>query len=439
MIHLNEHVIAHRTGHVNTAADHVVITNTVILRGRSRNVHIANVVLNVETVQGSLRPAVRVVRTRSHKAATACVTANVPVRRLVASSTAGNSVLEAGRLTQATNELVVAPLHEPAVTGVLLGGAANEHVAGALNEPACTHMAGLHLVQGVLTLVALVEPAGGRLKLGLRSVNLDTRVGAEAHVCVRDVNHGELVICRAGGVTLTAAQRVADRLTDQQALAQGLADADLVNLHALIVQAQDRNANGGVPDFDVGQGGHCVRLTGVSVRNAGVEDDARNVVDGLGVLLQENLVALRIQRQVVLVGADEQVTHAHTHGLVLVGATAHGGGVATGVENAGAFVTTVLGGGNTLVGESDDSGCLTVAEDLDAVLHFDEGVGDAVHTAGNLHRAAALRSNIIDSLLDSTSGISYAGGVSVVLGIAYVHAHDGSHGVSSFLADTNSD
>ena len=153
-------------------------------------------------------------------------------------------------------------------------------------------------------------------------------------------------------------------------------------------------------------------------------------------LLQENLVALRIQRQVVLVSADEQVTHAHTHGLVLVGATAHGGGVATGVENAGAFVATVLGGGDTLVGESDDSGCLTVAENLDAVLHLKEGVGDAVHAAGNLHGAAALGSNIVDSLLDSASGVSYAGRISVVLGIAYVHAHDGSHGVSSFLADT---
>ena len=51
-------------------------------------------------------------------------------------------------------------------------------------------------------------------------------------------------------------------------------------------------------------------------------------------LLQKNLVALRIQRQVVLVGADVQVAYAHTHGLVLVGTTAHGGGVATGVENA---------------------------------------------------------------------------------------------------------
>ena len=68
-----------------------------------------------------------------------------------------------------------------------------------------------------------------------------------------------LLSAAPGGVTLTGAQRVADGLTDQQALTQGLTDAQLVNLHALVVQAQDRNANGGVPDFDVGQGGHCVR------------------------------------------------------------------------------------------------------------------------------------------------------------------------------------
>lgn len=53
-----------------------------------------------------------------------------------------------------------------------------------------------------------------------------------------------------------------------------------------------------------------------------MEDDARNVVDGLGVLLQENLVALESSGRLKFCYADKQVAHAH--GLVLV-VTAHGG------------------------------------------------------------------------------------------------------------------
>jgi hypothetical protein len=75
-----------------------------------------------------------------------------------------------------------------------------------------------------------------------------------------------------------------------------------------------------------------------------------------------------------------------------------------------------------------------VAEDFDAVLHLDKGVGDSVDTAGDLDGTAALCGDVINGLLDSAGGVSYTGGVSVVLGIAYVHAHDGSHdNVSSFL------
>ena len=62
------------------------------------------------------------------------------------------------------------------------GGAANEHVALTLHNPARPGVAGAGFVEGALAEGAVVAIAGAVLELGLGRVHLDTGVGAAAEV-----------------------------------------------------------------------------------------------------------------------------------------------------------------------------------------------------------------------------------------------------------------
>ena len=94
------------------------------------------------------------------------------------------------------------------------GGAANEHVALTLHNPARTGVAGAGFVEGALAEGAVVAIAGAVLELGLGRVHLDTGVGAAAEVGFGHVNAAQLVVGRAGVLTFGTAAAVADGLAE---------------------------------------------------------------------------------------------------------------------------------------------------------------------------------------------------------------------------------
>ena len=176
----------------------------------------------------------------------------------------------------------------------------------------------------------------------------------------------------------SAAAAVADGLAEQQALVEGAAHGHVVDFHALVVQAEHGHANGGIPDLHAGDDGHDVRLVELVTRKVRVHNDPGNVVKRGGVRIQR----VAIDGGVSSVGADVQIAHAHAHGLVRVVGTVDGGRVATHVEHTGVLDIPVAGGGNGSVGMGDDDGRGALPDNLDTVLDFDEGVGNAVDAAG---------------------------------------------------------
>ena len=348
---LNNHVRADCAGNVHAAAKHIAVTDTVILGGAFGDAQVVNLVFNVEAVQGGglLR---RVVGDGRDHAGTARITADVPVGCLVGAGGTADGASPAGAFCFASDEDVVRPLNNPAVTRVGAGGAADEHVAFTLHDPACAGVAGGGLVEGVLVAGAVVAVAGAVLKFRLCRVHLDTGVGAAAEVRFGNVYAAQLVVCRAGVLAFVGAAGVAGGLAEQQALVEGAADGHVVNFHALIVQAEHGNADGGVPDFHAGDNGHDVGFVELVAGQVGVEDDAGDVVQRGGVGVER----VAADGGVSSVGADVQVAHAHAHGLVGVVVAVDGGGVAADVEHAGVFGVAVGGGGDGAVGVGDDDG-----------------------------------------------------------------------------------
>ena len=244
------------------------------------------------------------------------------------------------------------PLNNPAVTRVGACGAADEHVAFTLHDPACAGVAGGGLVEGVLVAGAVVAVAGAVFEFRLCRVHLDTGVGAAAEVRFGNVYAAQLVVCRAGVLAFVGAAGVTGGLAEQQALVEGAADGHVVNFHALVVQAEHGNADGGVPDFHTGDNGHDVRFVEHVAGQVGVEDDAGDVVQRGGVRIER----VAADGGVCGVSADVQVAYAHAHGLVGVVVAVDGGGVAADVEHAGVFGVAVGGGGDGAVGVRDDDG-----------------------------------------------------------------------------------
>ena len=146
----------------------------------------------------------------------------------------------------------------------------------------------------------------------------------------------------------------------------------------MVVQAEHGHADGGVPDFHAGDDGHDVRFVELVTREVRVHNDPGDVVERGGMSIQPVAGDGRVSR----VGADVQVAHAHAHGLVRVVGAVDRGRVAAHVEHAGVFDIPVTGGGDGPVGVGDDDGRGALPDNLDAVLDFDEGVGDPVDTTG---------------------------------------------------------
>ena len=351
LLNLNDHIRADCAGNVHAAAEHITLTDAVVLGGAFGDAQVVNLVFNVEAVQGGglLR---RVVGDGRDHAGTARVTADVPVSGLVGTGGTADGASPAGAFRFASDKDVVRPLNNPAVARVGACGAADEHVAFTLHDPACAGVAGGGLVEGVLVAGAVVAVAGAVLELSLRRVHLDTGVGAAAEIRLGNVDTAQLVVCRAGVLSFIGAAGVAGGFAEQQALVEGAADGHVVNFHALVIQTEYGDADGGVPDFHAGDNGHDVRFVEHVAGQVGVEDDAGDVIQRGSVRIER----VATDGGICGISADVQVAYAHTHGLVGVVVAVDGGGVAADVEHAGVFGVAVGGGGDGAVGVRDDDG-----------------------------------------------------------------------------------
>lgn len=160
LLNLNDHVRANLAGDVHAAAEHITIADAVVLGGTFSDAQVVNLVFNVEAVQGGglLR---RVVGDGRDHAGTARVTADVPVGGLVGACGTADGASPAGAFRFASDEDVVRPLNDPAVTRdaaglYLMAGGDTLLGAGASNPKQIVGRAGLTTL-AELTVKALLQ------------------------------------------------------------------------------------------------------------------------------------------------------------------------------------------------------------------------------------------------------------------------------------------